>query len=167
MGGNRGRQKRALEKKKRREARRTERKGTHGSKAPPAPAAGYDAERGPEARAWLELSEGERIDEVEAYHERALPPVRRPPSARAHAALHVVVETQLASGSPPEAQQALSRLTRDGMSRHDAIHAIAFVLSEHMRRVVQEHESFDLGAYGAELGGLTEATWREKAGLES
>jgi hypothetical protein len=53
------------------------------------------------------------------------------------------------------------------MSRHDAVHAIAFVLSEHMRGVVQKQESFDMARYAADIGGLTKQSWLERAGIAS
>jgi hypothetical protein len=47
-----------------------------------------------------------------------------------HTALHVLVEKQLLTKSPPEIVDALSRLTDKGMDRHEAVHAIASVYAE-------------------------------------
>ena len=47
-----------------------------------------------------------------------------------HTALHVLIEKQLLTKSPPEIVDALSRLTDKGMDRHEAVHAIASVYAE-------------------------------------
>jgi hypothetical protein len=47
-----------------------------------------------------------------------------------HTALHVLVEKQLLTKSPPEIVDALSRLTDKGIDRHEAVHAIASVYAE-------------------------------------
>jgi hypothetical protein len=47
-----------------------------------------------------------------------------------HTALHVLVEKQLLTKSPPEIVDALSRLTEQGIDRHEAVHAIASVYAD-------------------------------------
>jgi ATP/maltotriose-dependent transcriptional regulator MalT len=90
----------------------------------------YDGDVSPDPRAWAEADEGERLVAVEAHH-RAIATRHAPaPNGRVHAALHVVVETQLASGEPPEARRALARLVAAGRSRHEALHAIAAVAAD-------------------------------------
>ncbi len=86
----------------------------------------YDPESAPDPNEWLALPEGERIRLVRSYHvARKL----RAPSMKAHAALHVVIENQLASGYGPS-KRAVARLLSDGLSRHDALHAIASVVTQ-------------------------------------
>jgi hypothetical protein len=89
----------------------------------------YDADEDPHAERWLKLDESEQQQAIMAYHDAAQPHPR-PPSRRLHALMHAVVETQIASNTPPEARQALERLTSQGLSRHDAIHAIATPMAE-------------------------------------
>jgi hypothetical protein len=55
----------------------------------------YDPEVGAPASAWLAADETRRIDLVRAYHRRA---GVRLPNERLHAAIHVIVENQLALG---------------------------------------------------------------------
>ena len=86
----------------------------------------YDPDRTPNPEAWLVLGEGERIEQVFAYHRR-LP--AKLPNARLHAAFHVVVESQLAAGVEV-VRQTLGRLKAEGLDRHEAMHAVGSVLAE-------------------------------------
>ncbi|MFZ5862767.1 MAG: DUF1841 family protein [Nitrospirota bacterium] len=47
-----------------------------------------------------------------------------------HTALHVLVEKQLQTKSPPEIVDALNVLLRRGVDRHEAVHAIASVYAD-------------------------------------
>jgi hypothetical protein len=120
----------------------------------------YDADRAPDPAAWTAAPEADRLAAVEAHH-RALaaphPAVRQP---RVHAAIHLVVENQLASGSPPEARRAMDRLVRAGLSRHEALHAIASVVAATAQGALSGAR-FDPGAYARALDALTAQAWRE------
>ena len=122
----------------------------------------YDAERAPDPAAWNAAPEAERLAAVEAHH-RALaaphPPVRQP---RVHAAIHLVVEDQLASGVPPEARRAMDRLARAGLARHEAIHALASVVAATAQGALSGAR-FDPGAYARALDALTAEAWRARA----
>ena len=86
----------------------------------------YDPESAPNPAAWLALDEQERIQLAEAHHRAARIKL---PNVKAHAAFHAIVENQIAEGHAP-AVRAMARLTRDGLSRHDALHAIGSVVAE-------------------------------------
>jgi hypothetical protein len=122
----------------------------------------YDPLRAPEARAWLALGEDERIALVEAYHRRARV---RLPDAKVHAVVHVIVENQLAMELPVPAA-TLARLMHEGLDRHDALHAIAMVLVEHMNALMRDDApepaaGADVNApYYEALARLTAAEWR-------
>ena len=88
----------------------------------------YDPEIAPDPTAWLALGEQARIDSIRAYHRQAR---TKPPNLHAHAVFHVIIENQIAGGLPP-VQRAMARLMSDGLSRHDALHVIGGVLSEHL-----------------------------------
>ena len=121
----------------------------------------YDADRAPDPTAWAAAPEPERLAAVEAHH-RALasphPAVRQP---RVHAAIHLVVENQLASGAPPEARRAMDRLVRAGLSRHEAVHAIASVVAAAAQGALSGSR-FDAGAYARALDALTAEGWRAR-----
>jgi len=129
-------------------------------------AIGYDANRTAGGGDWLALDEQERLERVAAYHAVALPPDRQPPSMTRHAAVHAIVETQLATEDPREVPRALARLRAEGLSRHDALHAIGWVLTGHMSHALEVREPVDVGAYGRDLDELTVKRWLERAGIE-
>jgi len=87
----------------------------------------YDPLAAPDLAQWLALDEQERIDLARDYHRGA---GIRLPIAAAHAALHVIVETQIALRDATPARRTAQRLVDDGLDRHDAIHAIGAVLAK-------------------------------------
>lgn len=88
----------------------------------------YDPDVQPNADAWLELDEQERISLAERFHLRAKVDL---PNVKAHAVFHAIVENQLALGVEAVVR-AFPRLLKQGLSRHDAVHAIASVLADHL-----------------------------------
>ena len=116
----------------------------------------YDPDCEVDPRTWLELDEGERIDLVESYHRRA---GVRLPNSRLHAAIHAIVENQLAL-SEPEVVAALARLRTEGLPRHEALHAIGQVLATTLHEGLSGAHGKDLGApYLASLRSLTAERW--------
>jgi hypothetical protein len=121
----------------------------------------YDPEVAPNPEDWLASDEGERILRVEWYHRDAR--IEIPKAARRlHATLHVVVENQLASRDEPVVR-ALVRLMKEGLSRHDAVHAIGCVVSESIydRLKLREASEAANAQYYAAIEQLTAAVWRE------
>ena len=80
----------------------------------------YDPDTSPRPAEWLQLDEAERLEIVTAYHRRHR---IRLPNAELQAVIHVVVENQLALGEEAVAR-VVTRLETEGLSRHDAIHAL-------------------------------------------
>jgi len=120
----------------------------------------YDADMSPDPEEWLELDESDRIDAVIDYHKRAKKPVGE--NNRLHAVAHVIVETQAAMGDATVVPATLDRLMREGLDRHDAIHAIGSVLAgiffdvaKNPGKQVDNNEQ-----YRRELAELTAASWR-------
>ena len=108
---------------------------------------------------WLKLDEGERIELVSSYHRRKK---IRLPNSQLHAVIHVIVENQLAL----EEQTVITTLTRlqhEGLSRHDALHAIGSVLAEDLYELMREDstsESQVRARYFARLEKLRALDWR-------
>ena len=130
----------------------------------PLPMPSYDPELRPEPLEWLQLPEEERIGLVAAYHRDAHIPL--PKKTRlVHAALHAVVENQLAEHLEPVVD-ALVRLLAEGLSRHEAIHAIGFVLIGEINDSIREERDTQTiqSRYGDALERLTAASWRDQAG---
>lgn len=89
----------------------------------------YDPEVDQQADKWLATDEADRIAAVEVYHRRQR---IRLPDPTLHATVHTVVENQLALGLQAVVE-ALARLRTEGLTRHEAVHAIGTVLVEHIR----------------------------------
>ena len=115
----------------------------------------------PDPQTWLALDEGERNFLVEDFHRQAR--IYLPKSARAlHAAIHVIVENQLALADQVIVRATLQRLMDAGLTRHDAVHAIGSVLAEHTYNILHgESDTMDDHAdYYAALQQLTVEKWR-------
>jgi len=111
----------------------------------------------PDPQTWLDLDESERLDLVNEYHESTEDEALSFP---AHAAMHVIVENQLAENLSPVGA-ALQRLQVEGLDRHDAVHAIASVLAAHLHDIIQGHspEADPNEPYYQALEKLSIATW--------
>jgi hypothetical protein len=123
----------------------------------------YDAMRDPDPRLWLGLPEEERVAACEQHHQPL--PRRHVPVAnlRLHAAVHATVENQIAMDSPPEVRQTLRRLVHEGLTRHEAVHAIGSVAADVMARVMRDKQPFDAQTYARDLGALRAEDWRGPA----
>ena len=118
----------------------------------------YDPDRTPNPEEWLALDEQLRIRLAEEHHRLARIKL---PNLKAHAVFHAIVENQLAENLESVAR-AMARLTAEGLTRHDAVHAIASVLAEHI------HDPFNAkgdasnsqAIYNAAVERLTAKGWR-------
>jgi len=121
----------------------------------------YDANKAPNPEEWLALDDAERIDLVIEYHRRHHLPLGG--IANLHARAHAMVENQIAIGVVTVVPATLDRLMREGLNRHDAIHAIGRVLIGIIFDAVKKKAGGDLNAkYGRELVELTAASWRSQ-----
>ena len=124
----------------------------------------YNPDLAPDPEQWLALDEQERIRLVEAHHRNARIKL---PNVTAHACFHSIVENQIAEGLE-SVVRAMGRLTKEGLSRHDALHAIGSVVAEQVqelmrmkdettKRTTEEH-------YNAAVERLTAEEWRRRYG---
>jgi hypothetical protein len=121
----------------------------------------YDPEVAPDPIEWLALDADERTLLVEQYHRDAR--VRLPEQARPiHALIHTVVENQLALENQTIVRETLQRLTGEGLTRHDAVHAIGSVLAEYIHDLMNKKEVQSDGhlPYYEGLHQLTADKWR-------
>jgi hypothetical protein len=122
----------------------------------------YNPECAPEPESWLELDEQERIALVETYHRVAR---IRLPNVTAQAALHAIVENQIALNLEPVVR-AMHRLGKEGLTRHDAVHAIGSVVAEHLFDILKTNQNDDAAVsqarYDAAVERLTAASWRKR-----
>lgn len=122
-------------------------------------AIGYDADHAPAG--WLEHDEALRTAAIAYYHDTHQPHPA-PESLRLHAICHGLVETQLAEGDP-HVTPALARLMGEGLSRHDALHAIGTVALAAFYQAV-EGVAVDPQGYADAVAALTKEDWLATVG---
>ncbi|MFQ6005635.1 MAG: DUF1841 family protein [Woeseia sp.] len=117
----------------------------------------YDPMLVPDPEEWEALDDDERISLVTEYHQEAGIEL---PDENTHALLHVVVENQIALGEETPVEAVLRRLIDENLDRHDAVHAIASILVNHMYELMHGKDAA-LGndEYYAELEKLTAEKW--------
>jgi hypothetical protein len=124
----------------------------------------YNPEVAPDPEEWLALDEQERIQLAEAHHRAARIKL---PNVKAHACFHAIVENQLAEGLEPVVR-AMARLMNEGLSRHDALHAIGSVVSDHffeaMHTKDKDFANTAHARYNDAVERLTAKEWRRKYG---
>jgi hypothetical protein len=124
----------------------------------------YDPDIAPDPADWLALDEDERIQLAEAHHRAARIKL---PNAKVHAVFHTIVENQIAEGLKPIVR-AMARLQGEGLSRHDALHAIGSVSAgqffEAMKSKAPDDASVTQARYNAAVERLTAKSWREEYG---
>ena len=124
----------------------------------------YNAENAPSPTDWLKLPEQERIRFVSTFHM-----VHRLKSgnAKAHAAIHVIIENQIAMGFGPTVR-AMARLQTQGLSRHDSLHAVGSVVSGYMFAAMRKPEETDSQTIQSEINAAIERidaeSWRKEYG---
>ena len=94
----------------------------------------YNPLKAPDAKEWLALDEEERLRLVIDHHIRARVEL---PNVRVHATMHAIVENQVALGDETPVREKVRQLLAQGLNRHDAIHAIASVLINHLYDAAQ------------------------------
>jgi hypothetical protein len=126
----------------------------------------YDPDKPIDPQEWMALDEGEREYLVEQYHRKKR---IKMPNLRMHAVFHVVVENQIALGDDIPAGKALARLMQDGLSRHDAVHAIASVIASHMFNLIKDGPASEEpnADYFRQLEELTADGWLNSSDDES
>lgn len=119
----------------------------------------YDPDQAPDPQAWLALDEDVRIAQAGVFHKKRR---IRTPNLKAHAAFHAIVENQIAEDMAAVVR-AVPRLMAQGLSRHDAIHAIGWVLSQHLYDLMTCETPDEPGVanarYAAEVERLQAQDW--------
>lgn len=110
---------------------------------------------------WLALDEEERIRSVRDYHLRKRIAL---PNTKVHAIFPTIVENQVALGDSYPVKDVLSRLMREGLDRHEAIHTIGSVIAEEMHHGLRHKSSVDIGAsYAKKVQQLTVESWKKSS----
>jgi hypothetical protein len=115
----------------------------------------YDPDKPVPAKRWSELGEDAQINLVKKFHRRAGIDL---PNEQIHAVIHVIIENQVLLGDETPVAATLERLMREGLSRHDGIHAIGSVLAPFMMEMMRgDVDSNDV--YYDRLAALTAEGW--------
>ena len=126
----------------------------------------YDPSVDPDPQAWLALDETVRILVAEQAHRDV--DFGEEANARVHAVTHVIVENDIAEAGRPT-RAVLERLQREGLDRHEAVHAIGSVLLLHVNEMLAKptvDKAFYDRTYRAALEKLTAETWRRDFGSD-
>lgn len=99
----------------------------------------YNPAKNPSRQEWLALDDDQRVDLVTHFHTK-IGDIGEHQSS--HALIHTVLETQIAENTPG-VRDAIGRLRKQGLNRHDAIHALGTVLAEHMHNLAHSNYSDD------------------------
>lgn len=120
----------------------------------------YQPSRCPNAQEWLALGEFERVYLVREFHVDTNASV--PEDAMdLHASIHVIVENQIAMEYMP-VPATIDKLIRQGLDRHEAIHAVGAIVSENIYDLTAGNEkSWDRNKYRRRLVKLTAKRWRK------
>jgi len=123
------------------------------------PVEAYDAHTPPNGPEWLTTGEEDRIRMVIDHH-TAIGDVGD--NARIHCTLHVIVENQIAMGGEMEpVRERLRQLMAQGLDRHNALHAICYLLARHMHWIAMSNQPGDhTPRYLRELKRMTAQKWR-------
>jgi hypothetical protein len=118
----------------------------------------YDPGRELGVKAWLDRDEDGRIALALDYRQRTR---AKAPNLRMHAAIHAIVENQVAPGGDYPVAATLERLMGEGLDRHEAVHAIGSVLAGQIFEALQGRAGGDLSEpYVRDLAKLTAKKWR-------
>ena len=109
---------------------------------------------------WLALDEYERTLLVQDFHDAEESDLDEK-GKEMHALIHVIVENQIAMEIEPVPETA-NKLTRQGLDRHEAIHAIGAVLSEDIFDLMKGNiAEFSPKKYRRKLEKLTVKSWKK------
>ena len=119
----------------------------------------YNANKAVNPDEWLSRNEAERIRLVSEFHRSIGDEL---PNLRLHAAIHAIVENQIAMDESA-VTRTLKRLIKEGLGRHDAVHAIGSVLSNQIFTLIsgRSPDGYDSEGYSRELELLTAKKWRK------
>ena len=118
----------------------------------------YKPSISPNPDEWLALDEYERIRLVREFHENHEEELPED-AIQIHSVFHVVVENQFALGVE-QIPETIARLIRQGLDRHEAVHAIGAILSEDIYELLKGNKrEFPSKQYRRKLEKITAKRW--------
>jgi hypothetical protein len=121
----------------------------------------YDPSATLDPEKWDLLDEDEKMALVQQYHEESDSDL---PDLALHSLVHTIVENQIALGDEIPVAATLARLEREGLDRHDAIHAIASILVNHLHEILSGSDAKEgHEQYYEAVTALTAESWSAQA----
>lgn len=120
----------------------------------------YNPLKAPNPQDWLALDEGVRIILVMEYHSKI---EEDHPGSHAHAIIHTIIENQIALGDEAPVKSTIERLIKEGLDRHDAIHAVGSVLAKYLWKIGKKEVTENVSdSYFEDVRQLTAQTWLDE-----
>ena len=123
----------------------------------------YNPRKSPDPEMWLSIDEQERIDLVERFHRSERIHL---PNIKMHAIFHAIIENQIAEQHDPVVR-AMARLATEGLSRHECIHAIAWVLAHEFygekKSTARDAKVNAQARYDSAIERFSAVSWRAQA----
>ena len=117
----------------------------------------YNPSKNIEPDVWLALDEDERLGLIEEYVQNEEDEIDDS-IVSIHSMAHCIVENQLAQ-KEKETEDAYARLRRQGLNRHETIHAIASVVFGHINDALGSEDKDLAIRYKSRLRKLTAKRW--------
>lgn len=118
----------------------------------------YDPTKPILADEWLALDEQEQIELVRSFHD-TIDNEMPSDALSVHSSVHVIVENQLAMGVEL-IPQTIAKLMRQGLDRHEAIHAIGAIVSADIFDILSgDMQEFSPTRYRRKLEKITAKRW--------
>jgi len=107
---------------------------------------------------WLALDEATQITLVQSYHE-SIEHELTDEALSVHCSLHVIVENQLAM-EVEYIPETIAKLTRQGLERHEAIHAIGAIILDDVFAIARgDTQEFSPSKNRKKLAKITAKRW--------
>ena len=120
----------------------------------------YNPSLPPNKEEWLEATESERMSIVREYHKKIDDNLDEK-ALEIHSAIHVIVENQLAM-EVELLPETLAKLMRQGLDRHEAIHAIGAIISGDIFAIIRgEITEYSPKKYRRKLEKITAKRWKK------
>ena len=121
----------------------------------------YDPDERLNIEEWLTLDDSQKVKIVSDFHESIKEEFSDDGAFAMHSHMHVIVENQIA-GNVELVPETVDKLMRQGLSRHEAIHAVSAILAEDIFDMLQgKVEEFSLKKYRRKLEKITAKKWRK------
>ncbi|MDF1751509.1 MAG: SEC-C metal-binding domain-containing protein [Verrucomicrobiales bacterium] len=116
----------------------------------------YDPQIAPDPEVWKRLDEGQKLTLVKEFVRRNETQIE---GQSEHAAIHTIVENQIAEGDETPVAEAVARLQAEGIDRHEVIHSMGFLVMQRMFNLVPDSEPFDEEEYFDAVSNWSAEQW--------